>query len=155
MSGPRAPQQTEQALTPAAQPVSTPNSTLPTTSADDADDDVEAEVCFICASPVIHQSVAPCNHRTCHICALRMRALYKNKECAHCRTAAPYVIFTDDATKRFEDYSVGAPDITTTDDNIGIRYNKEDIVGDTVLLLRYNCPDPSCDFAGLGFQIIS
>lgn len=151
VSGPRAPQQTEQALTPAAQPVSTPNSTLPTTSADDADDDVEAEVCFICASPVIHQSVAPCNHRTCHICALRMRALYKNKECAHCRTAAPYVIFTDDATKRFEDYSVGAPDITTTDDNIGIRYNKEDIVGDTVLLLRYNCPDTECDFAGLSW----
>ncbi|KAF3005398.1 hypothetical protein E8E14_009211 [Neopestalotiopsis sp. 37M] len=151
VSGPRAPQQTEQALTPAAQPVSTLNSTLPTTSADDADDDVEAEVCFICASPVIHQSVAPCNHRTCHICALRMRALYKNKECAHCRTAAPYVIFTDDATKRFEDYSVGAPDITTTDDNIGIRYNKEDIVGDTVLLLRYNCPDTECDFAGLSW----
>ncbi|ORY66621.1 uncharacterized protein BCR38DRAFT_457112 [Pseudomassariella vexata] len=115
------------------------------------DDDVETEVCFICASTVVHQSVAPCNHRTCHICALRMRALYKNKECAHCRTPAQYVIFTDDATKRFEDYSEGAPDITSTDENIGIRYNKEDIVGDTVLLLRYNCPDGDCDFAGLGW----
>ncbi|KAI1841149.1 hypothetical protein JX266_012684 [Neoarthrinium moseri] len=115
------------------------------------DEEVEAEVCFICASPVVHQSVAPCNHRTCHICALRMRALYKNKECAHCRTVAPYVIFTDDATKRFEDYSAGAPDITSTDGNIGIRYSKEDIVGDTVLLLRYNCPDDECDFAGLGW----
>jgi hypothetical protein len=49
------------------------------------EDDVEAEVCFICASPVVHNSVAPCNHRTCHICALRMRALYKTKDCAHCR----------------------------------------------------------------------
>jgi hypothetical protein len=29
--------------------------------------------------------VSPCNHRTCHICALRLRALYKNKACAHCR----------------------------------------------------------------------
>jgi hypothetical protein len=48
-------------------------------------DDVEAEVCFICASPVVHQSVAPCNHRTCHICSLRLRALYKTKTCAHCR----------------------------------------------------------------------
>ncbi|ETS88282.1 hypothetical protein PFICI_02110 [Pestalotiopsis fici W106-1] len=151
VSGPRAPQQTEQALAPSAQPAAAPNSISPAASAADADDDVEAEVCFICASPVIHQSVAPCNHRTCHICALRMRALYKNKECAHCRTAAPYVIFTDDATKRFEDYSNGAPDITTTDDNIGIRYNKEDIVGDTVLLLRYNCPDTECDFAGLSW----
>ncbi|KAI0136189.1 zinc finger protein [Xylariales sp. AK1849] len=119
--------------------------------ADGGDDDVEAEVCFICASPVVHQSVAPCNHRTCHICALRMRALYKNKECAHCRTAAPYVIFTDDGIKRFQDYSEKAPDITSTDENIGIRYSKEDIVGDTVLLLRYNCPEADCDFAGLGW----
>ncbi|KAI1761924.1 hypothetical protein GGR53DRAFT_522048 [Hypoxylon sp. FL1150] len=111
--------------------------------------DVEAEVCFICASPVIHQSVAPCNHRTCHICALRMRALYKNKECAHCRTLAPFVLFTDDATKRYQDYTDA--DVTSTDDNIGIRYTNEDIVGDTVLLLRYNCPDDSCDFAGLGW----
>ena len=47
--------------------------------------EVEAEVCFICASLVVHNSVAPCNHRTCHICALRLRALYKTKACAHCR----------------------------------------------------------------------
>lgn len=53
------------------------------------EDDVEAEVCFICASPVVHNSVAPCNHRTCHICALRMRALYKTKDCAHCRVCYP------------------------------------------------------------------
>ncbi|KAI0854837.1 hypothetical protein F4860DRAFT_498189 [Xylaria cubensis] len=119
------------------------------TAVNDEGEDVEAEVCFICASPVIHQSVAPCNHRTCHICALRMRALYKNKECAHCRTAAQFVIFTDDAAKRYEDYS--DRDVTSTDDNIGIRYTNEDIVGDTVLLLRYNCPDTSCDFAGLGW----
>lgn len=49
--------------------------------------DVEAEVCFICASEVVHNAVAPCNHRTCHICALRMRALYKTKDCAHCRVS--------------------------------------------------------------------
>ncbi|KAI1495451.1 hypothetical protein F5X99DRAFT_403518 [Biscogniauxia marginata] len=120
-----------------------------TTEGADEGEDVEAEVCFICASPVVHQSVAPCNHRTCHICALRMRALYKNKECAHCRTLAPFVMFTDDATKRYQDYS--DLDVTSTDDNIGIRYTNEDIVGDTVLLLRYNCPDNSCDFAGLGW----
>lgn len=49
----------------------------------DADD--AAPVCFICADPVIYSAIAPCNHVTCHICALRMRALYKNKACAHCR----------------------------------------------------------------------
>lgn len=52
---------------------------------DRKEDDVEAEVCFICASEVKHNSVAPCNHRTCHICALRLRALYKTRACAHCR----------------------------------------------------------------------
>lgn len=55
---------------------------------DDREDDVEAEVCFICASTVVHNSVAPCNHRTCHICALRLRALYKTRACAHCRVSA-------------------------------------------------------------------
>lgn len=53
---------------------------------DDADD---GEVCFICASKVEHTSVSPCNHRTCHICALRLRALYKSKGCAHCRVGFP------------------------------------------------------------------
>lgn len=51
-------------------------------STEDADD---REVCFICASEVEHISISPCNHRTCHICALRLRALYKTKACAHCR----------------------------------------------------------------------
>lgn len=58
----------------------------------DADEEVDAEVCFICASPVVHESVYPCNHRTCHICCLRMRGLYKDKNCAHCRVSGclPY-----------------------------------------------------------------
>ncbi|AEO67893.1 6c1a7c12-f659-444d-9da9-d91959397571 [Thermothielavioides terrestris] len=111
--------------------------------------DGEVEVCFICANPFSHYSVAPCGHITCHICALRMRALYKNKDCPHCRTTAPFVIFTDDGAKRFDEYTDA--DITSTDDNIGIKYASEDIVGDTVLLLRYNCPDADCDFAGLGW----
>ena len=50
-------------------------------------EDEDADVCFICASPVVHGSVAPCNHRTCHICALRLRALYKTTACAHCRVS--------------------------------------------------------------------
>ncbi|KAK4172724.1 putative zinc finger protein [Triangularia setosa] len=118
--------------------------------APDAEGDDNAETCFICANPITHFSVAPCNHTTCHICSLRLRALYKSKDCPHCRTSSPYVIFTDDGTKRFEDYT--NQDITSTDDNIGIKYAGEEIVGDTILLLRFNCPDAECDFAGLGWQ---
>jgi hypothetical protein len=39
---------------------------------------------------VLHESIAPCNHRTCHICSLRMRALYKDNNCAHCRVSLPF-----------------------------------------------------------------
>ena len=59
---------------------------------DGQEDEVEAEVCFICASPVVYNAIAPCNHRTCHICALRLRALYKTRACAHCRVSGSYRI---------------------------------------------------------------
>jgi hypothetical protein len=49
----------------------------------------DAEVCFICANPVSHYAVTPCGHVTCHICALRLRALYKSKDCPHCRVCCP------------------------------------------------------------------
>ncbi|PLB45280.1 hypothetical protein P170DRAFT_440420 [Aspergillus steynii IBT 23096] len=118
----------------------------PEAATDDADD---GEVCFICASAVEHTSVSPCNHRTCHICAIRLRALYKNKACAHCRTESNYVIFTDDPAKRFEDFT--DRDFSRKDDNLGIEYENDEIFEDTVLLLRYNCPDTGCDVACLGW----
>ncbi|KAE8152406.1 hypothetical protein BDV25DRAFT_137854 [Aspergillus avenaceus] len=116
---------------------------------DPADDADEGEICFICASNVDHTSISPCNHRTCHICALRLRALYKNKACAHCRTESNHVLFTNDHTKRFEDFK--ASDFTQKDDNLGIKYENNEIFEDTVLLLRYNCPDTDCDVACLGW----
>src|SRR5882762_7846158 len=45
----------------------------------------ESEVCFICAEPVKYYSVSDCDHRTCHLCALRLRALYKKTECTFCK----------------------------------------------------------------------
>ncbi|KAM0690688.1 hypothetical protein Q7P36_009457 [Cladosporium allicinum] len=117
-------------------------------SAEGQEDD-DSDMCFICASNIDHYSVAPCNHRTCHVCALRMRALYKTKACAHCRSEAPTVIFTDDAEKRFEDYKTG--EFFRNDGNMGICYEKQEIFEDTVVLLRYNCPDADCDEACLGW----
>ena len=60
------------------------------------------------------------------------------------------MIFTDDAEKRFEEF--GAPDFFRTDANLGISYEKPEIFEDTVLLLRYNCPDADCDVACLGWR---
>ncbi|KAL8826167.1 MAG: hypothetical protein Q9170_007506 [Blastenia crenularia] len=109
----------------------------------------DIDVCFICASPVVHTAVAPCNHHTCHICALRLRALYKTRACAHCRTEAPHVIFTNNPTKRFEQFNDN--DFQETDEILGIRYEQTEIHDDTILLLRYNCPDPNCDIACYGW----
>ena len=45
----------------------------------------DTDLCFICANPIKFTSITPCNHKSCHVCALRMRALYENKDCPHCR----------------------------------------------------------------------
>jgi hypothetical protein len=59
----------------------------PDTSEDALNDSPEGDICFICASKIEYTSIAPCNHQTCHICSLRLRALYKNRACAHCRVS--------------------------------------------------------------------
>ena len=123
-------------------------SAVPTALDTDADAE-EGEICFICASPVQHTAVAPCNHRSCHICSLRLRALYKTKTCAHCRTESDHVIFTDDPTKNFEAFTPA--DIFKSDDNLGIRFENSETFDDTRLLLQYNCPDGDCDVACLGW----
>ncbi|KAF2034649.1 hypothetical protein EK21DRAFT_56154 [Setomelanomma holmii] len=113
------------------------------------DDDPDAEVCFICASPVQHTAVAPCNHRTCHICSIRMRALYKTKACAHCRTESDHVILTDDAEKNYQDFT--AADFFESNDSLGIHFENPQVLEDTRLLLQYNCPEADCDVAALGW----
>ncbi|TGZ79560.1 hypothetical protein EX30DRAFT_308693 [Ascodesmis nigricans] len=120
-----------------------------TPDADDAASNSSADICFICADPVQYSAIAPCNHVTCHICALRLRALYKSKSCAHCRTESDYVIFTKDADKRFEEFTDS--DIVARNDALGIKYEDQAICDDTTLLLRYNCPDANCDRACRGW----
>jgi E3 ubiquitin-protein ligase ZNF598 len=59
------------------------------------------------------------------------------------------VIFTDNAEKQYQDFE--EKDLVKTDENLGIRYEKDVILEDTILLLRYNCPDNDCDVACLGW----
>ena len=59
------------------------------------------------------------------------------------------VVFTDDGEKRFADF--GEQDFVQKNDNLGIAFESQEIFEDTVLLLRYNCPDESCDAACLGW----
>lgn len=116
----------------------------------EGDGDAEESVCFICANPVVYHSIAPCGHSTCHICSLRMRALYGVKTCAHCRTESENVIFAPDEAKKYDEYDDSS--IVKTDTNLGIKYATAAIHDDTVLILRYNCPEPSCDVACLSWR---
>lgn len=58
-----------------------------TTNTADSASDGEVDVCWLCAETVKFYSVAECNHRTCHTCAVRLRALYKKMDCAFCKVS--------------------------------------------------------------------
>ena len=47
----------------------------------------DSDVCWICAEPVKYYSLSECNHRTCHVCAIRLRALYKKTDCTFCKVS--------------------------------------------------------------------
>ncbi|KAI5794636.1 hypothetical protein FPQ18DRAFT_256801 [Pyronema domesticum] len=111
--------------------------------------DTDGSMCFICANTVKYTAIPPCNHETCHVCSLRMRALYKSKACAHCRTESDYVIFTKDAEKSFEDFSDS--DIHSQKEQFGIKFELQEIEEETNALLRFNCPDKSCERSCLGW----
>ncbi|KAF8891405.1 hypothetical protein BD779DRAFT_1610673 [Infundibulicybe gibba] len=93
-------------------------------------------VCWICAEPVKYYSISECNHRTCHVCALRLRALYKKTDCTFCKDPQSTVIFTV------------SPDalIPYKDAKLSIYFETQEMMEETLILLRFNCPDPECEY---------
>jgi len=57
------------------------------------EDSLDDNVCWICAEDVKFYSVSECNHRTCHVCALRLRALYKKNECTFCKVSSHTIFY--------------------------------------------------------------
>ncbi|KAG8217953.1 hypothetical protein J3R82DRAFT_6124 [Butyriboletus roseoflavus] len=113
------------------------------------DEDATAAVCWICAEPVKYYSLSACNHRTCHVCALRLRALYKKLECTFCKEPQSTVIFT---TSPDADFSSYMPDsIPYKDAKLAIFFETEDMMEETLILLRFNCPDVECEYTASGW----
>ncbi|KAI9475665.1 MAG: hypothetical protein EXX96DRAFT_486815 [Benjaminiella poitrasii] len=106
------------------------------------DDD---EVCFICTRPIDYYAVAPCDHRTCHLCTLRLRVLYKTINCAYCKVEAKQVIFTADGEKPYADYQRN--ETPFQDRKYGIRFETEAMHQEMKLLLQHNCPEQDCEMA--------
>ncbi|KAI8610118.1 hypothetical protein BC830DRAFT_1172959, partial [Chytriomyces sp. MP71] len=62
--------------------------------------------CFICTDPISWYAVGECNHRVCHLCSLRLRALLKDNNCSMCKTTLSDVIFTGESSKLFSDFQL-------------------------------------------------
>ncbi|KAK4689158.1 hypothetical protein P7C73_g938, partial [Tremellales sp. Uapishka_1] len=145
-------------------------------SPEEVDDAVQ---CFICAEEITFWSVGVCGHRTCHICALRLRVFYKKSDCTFCKTPLPSVLFTRSPETPFPDGHRVKPsdpnriaaaqanadklekgknwreglifpgtlkldDFEFYDSPTGVVFEDEDMMEETLLLLRYNCPYPNC-----------
>ncbi|KAJ7756065.1 hypothetical protein DFH07DRAFT_1027745 [Mycena maculata] len=118
-----------------------------TTTVEDTGDDAEdGAICWICAEPVKYYAVSECNHRTCHVCALRLRALYKKIDCTFCKDPQPTMVFTTAADALFGSFETST--MGWKDAKLGIYFETQEMMEETLLLLRFNCPDAECDFIG-------
>jgi hypothetical protein len=55
------------------------------TQSQDSIDDKHGTHCLICTEEIKYHAIGSCNHSCCHICSLRLRALYKSNSCAYCK----------------------------------------------------------------------
>ena len=155
--------------TPAATTPTVANPDTVAKSAGTASQDEDTGMCWICREPVKYYSISECNHRTCHVCALRLRALYKRQDCTFCkvRLSCTYgnkllrisssrqepqssLIFTTSPTATFKSFGPG--DIPYKDNKLSVFFETQEMMEDTLILLRFNCPDGSCDYIASGWN---
>ncbi|KAI8981680.1 hypothetical protein BDF20DRAFT_818127 [Mycotypha africana] len=77
------------------------------------------------------------------MCTLRLRVLYKTKNCAYCKVEAAKVVFTTNGEKPYENYK--REDTPYYDKKYGIRFETEEMYNETLVLLQHNCPDMECE----------
>ncbi|KAF9532795.1 hypothetical protein CPB83DRAFT_784026 [Crepidotus variabilis] len=109
----------------------------------------EGDVCWICAEQIKYFAISECNHRTCHVCALRLRALYKKMDCTFCKEKQNAVIFTTSPDALFASFEPAS--IPHKDAKLSIYFESQEMMEDSLLLLRFNCPERDCDYIGNGW----
>ncbi|KAJ7065851.1 hypothetical protein C8F01DRAFT_1126790 [Mycena amicta] len=106
-------------------------------------------ICWICAEPVKYYAVSECNHRTCHVCSLRLRALYKKTDCTFCKEPQTAMVITTSPDAVFTAFNTAS--MPHKDAKLSMFFETQEMMEETLLLLRFNCPDPECDFIGNGW----
>lgn len=94
------------------------------------------DVCIICASPIRYAALLPCNHRVCHVCAMRQRALYRKQACLVCRTECPRIVITEQLERAFSDFG-GA--LARHDAAHAVDFTSAHAYDDTMRLLAHDC----------------
>ncbi|GAA95526.1 uncharacterized protein L969DRAFT_45026 [Mixia osmundae IAM 14324] len=124
-----------------AQPQTKPSEDMFGTSTpvyDRAAEEEEEDVCLICAEPIRFYALGTCSHRTCHICSIRLRALYKQKACTICKTELPHVVFTVSPDAPYSAYDINQ--IAFRDKVLDIYFETSAMLEETLALLKFNCP---------------
>ncbi|MBW0488178.1 hypothetical protein O181_027893 [Austropuccinia psidii MF-1] len=106
------------------------------------DDNDNPDICLICAEPIKLYALGVCSHRTCHVCMIRMRALYKNWDCTLCKTNLPEVIFTTDPSAPYSSYDLSK--LTYKDPHLSIACETFEQLDQLLSFLKFNCPHPDC-----------
>ncbi|KIP08883.1 hypothetical protein PHLGIDRAFT_506983 [Phlebiopsis gigantea 11061_1 CR5-6] len=122
----------------------------PAPTAEGAEAEGEDAVCWICAEPVKYYALSECGHRTCHVCALRLRALYKKTECTFCKETQKTVVFTISADAPWSSYDPSS--MPYKDAKLSILFETQEMMEDSLVLLRFNCPESTCDHIANGWS---
>ncbi|KAJ1968039.1 hypothetical protein IWQ62_001488 [Dispira parvispora] len=104
----------------------------------------EKDLCFICAHKVQYAAFGPCDHPTCHVCSLRLRALYANKTCPYCKTELDTVAFVKHPAQPFAQYHVEK--FPFHDESLGIAFETKEIRNRTRDLLALRCQWRGCNY---------
>ncbi|KAI8971242.1 hypothetical protein BDB01DRAFT_811860 [Pilobolus umbonatus] len=100
-------------------------------------EDTEYELCDICTEPIHIYAVSDCDHRTCHRCALRLRALYDTHHCPYCKAEQKTMIFSQESEKAYCDY---APTNTPyMDKKLNIKFESQEMYKESMDLLSTKC----------------
>ncbi|CAH7667874.1 hypothetical protein PPACK8108_LOCUS2313 [Phakopsora pachyrhizi] len=110
---------------------------------DDEEEEEEEDVCLICAEPIEYYAIGVCSHQTCHICCLRMRALYKKRDCPLCKTELPAVVFTTQSGALLSSFDFSR--MPYKDPHLSIYCETLEQMENLLSHLKFNCPHPDCD----------
>ncbi|KAJ1512288.1 hypothetical protein HMI55_006291 [Coelomomyces lativittatus] len=101
--------------------------------------------CCICTDSIEIYSIGECNHRVCHICSLRLRALYKSNQCPYCKTNVPQVVMTANPNKSFQDF-LPLTKLPYHDSGLHVYYDSAKAHGLSMDVLKKGCSYPGCGF---------